>query len=238
MLEVKEVTTEYSGMKALDKVSIRLDEDEFVSVIGPNGAGKSTLLKTISGTVKCASGQIQFMNTEIAHMKAHNRTRLGIIHIPEGRRVFPSLTVIENLEIGAYRPEARNSIPENLETVLGLFPILKERHNQAAGTLSGGEQQMLAIGRGLMAMPRFLMLDEPSLGLSPVMADFIFQTIKQIREQLKFSILLVEQRAIEALEFCDRGYVLESGRITLSGNRETLLKEPMVQKSYLGVANI
>ncbi len=214
MLEIKEVTTEYSGMKALDKVSMRLNDDEFVSVIGPNGAGKSTLLRTISGTVKCASGEIHFMNREIGHMKAHSRTRLGIIHIPEGRRVFPSLTVTENLEIGAYRAEARDSIPKNLETVLRLFPILRERHNQAAGTLSGGEQQMLAIGRGLMAMPRFLMLDEPSLGLAPVMADFIFQAIRQIREQLKFSILLVEQRAVEALEFCDRAYVLESGRVT------------------------
>jgi branched-chain amino acid transport system ATP-binding protein len=234
MLEVKEVTAEYSGMKALDKVSITLNDNEFVSVIGPNGAGKSTLLKTISGTVKCASGVIRFMNTEIHRVKAYSRTRLGIIHIPEGRRVFASLTVIENLEIGAYRPEARDSTQKNLDTVLGLFPILKKRRSQIAGTLSGGEQQMLAIGRGLMAMPRFLMLDEPSLGLSPVMADFIFQTIKEIRERLKFSILLVEQRAVEALEFCDRAYVLESGRVTLSGNRETLLKNPMVQKAYLG----
>ena len=171
-------------------------------------------------------------------MKAHSRTRLGIIHIPEGRRVFPSLTVTENLEIGAYRPEARDSIQKNLESVLGLFPVLKQRHKQPAGTLSGGEQQMLAIGRGLMAMPRFLMLDEPSLGLSPVMADFIFQTIREIRERLKSSILLVEQRAVEALEFCDRAYVLESGKVTLSGNRETLLKNPMVQKAYLGSTSI
>ena len=234
MLKVDEVTTAYSGMKALDNISLSLEENEFVSIIGPNGAGKSTLLKTISGTVKSTSGEIFFLGTNITQMKAHSRTRLGIIHIPEGRRVFPSLTVTENLELGAYRPEARNSVAKNLETVAGLFPILKQRHSQPAGTLSGGEQQMLAIGRGLMAMPRFLMLDEPSLGLSPVVADFIFETIRTIRESLKFSILLVEQRAVEALEFCDRAYVLESGRITLSGDRKTLVENRMIQRAYLG----
>jgi branched-chain amino acid transport system ATP-binding protein len=234
MLEVKEVTTAYSGMKALHGVSITLREDEFISIVGPNGAGKSTLLKTISGTAKASSGEIYFMGTNITHMKAYKRTELGIIHIPEGRRVFPSLTVLENLEIGAYRREARDSVKINLETVLSLFPILKERHNQSAGALSGGEQQMLAIGRGLMSMPRFLMLDEPSLGLSPVMADLIFETIREIRGRLKFSILLVEQRAVEALEFCDRAYIMESGKIIMSGDRETLVGNPMIQKAYLG----
>lgn len=234
MLEVKEVTTEYSGMKALHGVSMMLREDEFVSIVGPNGAGKSTLLKTISGTAKASSGEIYFMGTDITRMKAHKRTGLGIIHIPEGRRVFPSLTVLENLEIGAYRPEARDSVKKNLETVLNIFPVLKKRYNQSAGTLSGGEQQMLAIGRGLMSMPRFLMLDEPSLGLSPVMADLIFETIREIRQRLKFSILLVEQRAVEALEFCDRAYILESGKITMSGDRTTLVGNPMIQKAYLG----
>jgi len=211
-----------------------LRKDEFVSIVGPNGAGKSTLLKTISGTAQASSGEIYFMGTDITHMKAHKRTGLGIIHIPEGRRVFPSLTVLENLEIGAYRPEARDSVKKNLETVLNIFPVLKKRYNQPAGTLSGGEQQMLAIGRGLMSIPRFLMLDEPSLGLSPVMADSIFETIREIRKRLKFSILLVEQRAVEALEFCDRAYILESGKITMSGDRETLVGNPMIQKAYLG----
>jgi branched-chain amino acid transport system ATP-binding protein len=234
MLEVKEITTEYSGMKALHGISVILQEDEFVSIVGPNGAGKSTLLKTISGTTKCIAGEIYFMGINITHMKGYKRTGLGMIHIPEGRRVFPSLTVMENLEVGAYRREARDSVEKNLDMVLGLFPILKERHYQLAGTLSGGEQQMLAIGRGLMSMPRFLMLDEPSLGLSPVMADLIFETIREIREKMKFSILLVEQRAVEALEFCDRAYILESGRITMSGDRETLLGNPMIQKAYLG----
>jgi branched-chain amino acid transport system ATP-binding protein len=234
MLEVKEVTTEYSGMKALRNVSITLEENKFVSIVGPNGAGKSTLLKTISGTAMASSGEIYFMGANITRMKAYKRTRMGIIHIPEGRRVFPSLSVYENLEIGAYRAEARGSAEKNIENVLTLFPKLKARRNQSAGTLSGGEQQMLAIGRGLMSMPCLLMLDEPSLGLAPVMADFIFDTIREIRQRMKFSILLIEQRAVEALEFCDSAYILESGKITMSGNRETLLGNPMIQKTYLG----
>jgi branched-chain amino acid transport system ATP-binding protein len=234
MLRVKEITTAYSGMEALQRVSIQLEEGEFVSIIGPNGAGKSTLLKTISGTVKCTSGEIYFADTNITKMDAHKRTELGIIHIPEGRRIFPSLTVNENLEVGAYRSEARASIKENLEIVLEIFPILKERCNQMGGTLSGGEQQMLAIGRGLMGMPHILMLDEPSLGLSPILADYIFQAIWDIRQRMKFSILLVEQRAIEALELCDRGYIMESGRITLAGEKGILMDNPIVQKAYLG----
>jgi branched-chain amino acid transport system ATP-binding protein len=234
MLQVKEITAEYSGMKALENVSVSLKENEFVSIVGPNGAGKSTLLKAISGTVKCSSGEIYFMDTNITRMKGYNRTRLGIIHIPEGRRVFPSLTVAENLELGAYRTEARTSTQGNLEIVLRLFPILGERHNQLGGTLSGGEQQMLAIGRGLMSLPQLLMLDEPSLGLSPLLADSIFEAIKDIRQKLKISILLVEQRAVEALELCDRAYILESGRIVMSSDRKTLMGHPMVQKAYLG----
>ncbi len=234
MLQVKEITTEYSGMKALDRVSLTVRENEFISIIGPNGAGKSTLLKTISGTVKCTSGEIYFMDANITHMKGYSRTRLGIIHIPEGRRVFPSLTVTENLELGAYRNEARNSTGESLEIVSKLFPILRERHNQLAGTLSGGEQQMLAIGRGLMSLPRLLMLDEPSLGLSPLLADSIFETVKDIRQKLKVGILLVEQRAVEALELCDRAYILESGRIIMSSDRDALMGHPMVQRAYLG----
>lgn len=236
MLKLKEITTEYSGMEALQRVSITVGKSEIVSIVGPNGAGKSTLLKTISGTVKCISGEIYFMDTKITHMDAHKRTRLGLIHVPEGRRVFPSLTVTENLEIGAYRSEARASFQENLDIILKLFPVLKERHGQLAGTLSGGEQQMLAIGRGLMGMPRLLMLDEPSLGLSPLLADSIFEVISEIWQKLKFSILLVEQRAVEALELCNRGYILESGRVTTSSDREALIGNPMVQRAYLGSA--
>ena len=234
MLEVKEIITRYSGLEVLQKVSITLGKGEFVSIVGPNGAGKSTLLKSISGTVRCASGEITFEETDITHMDAHKRTGLGIIHIPEGRRIFPSLTVTENLELGAFRRKARSSAQENLSMVLTLFPILKERHNQLAGTLSGGEQQMLAVGRGLMAMPKLLMLDEPSLGLSPILADTIFEAIRAIREKLNLPVLLVEQRAIEALELCDRAYILESGRITISSDRQTLMGNPLVQKAYLG----
>ena len=236
MLKVKEITTEYSGMKALDKVSINLEAEEFVTIIGPNGSGKSTLLKTISGTVKCVSGAIYLKDINITRMEAYKRTGLGIIHIPEGRRIFPSLTVIENLEVSTYRYEARATARENLEMVLEFFPIIKGRRNQLAGNLSGGEQQMLAIGRGLMAVPNILMLDEPSLGLSPRLSDFIFDAIKNMRQKLKFSILLVEQRALEALELCHRGYILESGRITMSGDRENLIGSPMVQRAYLGTA--
>jgi branched-chain amino acid transport system ATP-binding protein len=168
-------------------------------------------------------------------MEAHKRTRLGIIHIPEGRQVFPSMTVTENLEVGAYCSKSRASLSENLKQVLEFFPILKQRNRQLAGSLSGGEQQMLAIGRGLMTTPLLLMLDEPSLGVSPLLTSFIFDTIKSMHEKLKFSVILVEQRAVEALELCDRGYVLEFGRISMSGTREELMGNPMVQHAYLGV---
>jgi branched-chain amino acid transport system ATP-binding protein len=234
MLAVKEITTQYSGMEVLQKVSINLEAGEFVSIIGPNGAGKSTLLRSISGTVRCTSGEIHFEDVNITRLDAHKRTGLGIIHIPEGRRIFPSLTVSENLDLGAFRTQARGFTQENRSMVLSLFPVLERRHNQLAGTLSGGEQQMLAVGRGLMAMPKLLMLDEPSLGLSPLLADTIFEAIRDIRKKLNLPILLVEQRAVEALELCDRAYVLESGRITISSDRETLMGNPLVQKAYLG----
>jgi branched-chain amino acid transport system ATP-binding protein len=234
MLKVNNITAEYSGMRALREVSISLNDGEFVSIIGSNGAGKSTLLKAISGTVRCVAGEIIFRESNITRTAAHKRTGLGIIHIPEGRRIFPSLSVVENLIIGAYRHESRASINSNLERVLKFFPILQKREHQLGGSLSGGEQQMLAIGRGLMAMPQILMLDEPSLGLSPRMADFIFDAIRDMREKLKFGILLVEQRAMEALELCDRGYVLETGRITLSSDRQNLIGNPLVQRAYFG----
>ena len=234
MLRTNEVTTEYSGMKALQGISITVSNNEVVSIVGSNGAGKSTLLKTISGTVKCSSGEIFFGEVDITRIEAHKRTRMGIIHIPEGRQVFPSMTVIENLEVGAYCRKARSSISENLRRVLDFFPILRERRTQLAGTLSGGEQQMLAIGRGLMTVPVLLMLDEPSLGVSPKLTNFIFDTIRTLHEKMKFSVILVEQRAAEALELCDRGYILESGRISMSGNREEMIGNPLVQKAYLG----
>lgn len=236
MLKAEQISCMYSGMEVLQQVSIRVGKDEFVSIIGSNGAGKSSLLKTISGTVKCISGNIYFMDKDITKLWAHKRTELGIIHVPEGRRVFPSLTVLENLNLGAYRSEARARSKANLQIVMDLFPILGSRRKQAAGTLSGGEQQMLAVARGIMAMPRLLMLDEPSLGLSPMLANLIFDTIKDIRQRLGVSICLVEQRALEAIELCDRGYILDCGRITLESDREDLMGSSIIQKAYLGEA--
>ena len=236
MLKINQISTEYSGMKALQGISIAVSNNEVVSIVGSNGAGKSTLLKSISGTAKCSSGEIYFKDINITWLEAYKRTRIGIIHIPEGRQVFPTMTVIENLEIGAYCQNARASASENLKRVLEFFPILKNRSKQLAGSLSGGEQQMLAIGRGLMTVPLLLMLDEPSLGVSPLLTSFIFDTIRNLHEKLKFSIILVEQKAVEALEICDRGYILEFGRISMSGNREELMGNPMVQKAYLGAA--
>jgi branched-chain amino acid transport system ATP-binding protein len=234
MLVVENIVVEYGGITALHNVSVTLAEGEFVSIVGPNGAGKSTILKAISGTVKCRSGHIYHRGTEITRMPAHKRTGLGIIHVPEGRRIFPSLTVLENLEIGAYRTEARGSAAKTLELVFKYFPILKERRDQQGGNLSGGEQQMLAISRGLMSMPHILILDEPSLGLSPRLTEVIFEAIRNLQEDLKFSILLVEQRALEALELCGRGYILESGRVTMSGDRDHLMGNSIVQRAYLG----
>ena len=234
MLKVDEISVEYSGMEALQKVSITVGDSELVSLIGPNGAGKSTLLKAISGTVKCPSGEIYFNDANITRMEAHKRTGLGIIHIPEGRRIFPSLSVTENLELGAYRLGTRAPAIESFEIVYRLFPILHARRNQLGGTLSGGEQQMLAIGRGLMGQSRLLMLDEPSLGLAPLLSEKIFEAIREIRTKVRSTILLVEQRALEALELCDRGYILEFGKITMSEDRESLMGNPIVQKAYLG----
>ena len=168
-------------------------------------------------------------------MEAHKRTKLGIIHVPEGRQVFPSMTVLENLQVGAYCKNERASIAENLNRSFEYFPILKARSKQLAGALSGGEQSMLAIARGLMTNPILLMLDEPSLGVSPLLTSFIFETIKNLQVKMKFSVILVEQRAVEALELCDRGYIMEQGNITMSGNRDELIGNPMVQKAYLGV---
>lgn len=234
MLKVSNIITEYSGMKAIKDVSIDVGDNEIIAIVGSNGAGKSTLLKTISGTVKSKAGAIIFKGNDITSMEAYKRTQMGIIHIPEGRQVFQSMTVMENLKIGAYSPTARKMASENLERALELFPILKERSNQLAGSLSGGEQSMLALGRGLMTNPTLLMLDEPSLGVSPLFIEIIFDRIKIMHEELKFSLILVEQRAVEALELCDRGYILDFGKITMSGNREKLIGNPMVQKAYLG----
>ncbi len=201
----------YDGLRALVDVSLEVGDGEFVTIVGPNGAGKSTLLKAISGTVPAEDGRIAYRGRDIGTLRPSERAALGIAHVPEGRRVFPSLSVMENLELGSYRRAARAGRSAALDTVLTLFPILRERRRQLAGSLSGGEQQMLALGRGLMAQPDLLLLDEPSQGLSPRIVEQIFETIDRIRRERRLTILLVEQRVVEALELCDRGYVLETG---------------------------
>jgi branched-chain amino acid transport system ATP-binding protein len=234
LLTLADLDVAYGGLHALAGVSLDVAEGEFVTIVGPNGAGKTTLMKAVGGGVTPAAGRVEFRGREIGALPSHARARLGIAHVPEGRKVFPSLTVLENLEMGSYRDGARQRRAESLETVLALFPILGERRRQLAGSLSGGEQQMLAIGRGLMARPDLLLLDEPSQGLGPRIVEDIFEAIAAVRRSRPITILLVEQRVVEALELCDRGYVLETGRVTLSGDRQTLLADPRVQQAYLG----
>jgi len=234
VLRVEAIQVEYSGLRALQEVSLEVHPGEFVAVIGRNGAGKTTMLRAISGTVPLAGGRITYKGIDLGRLLAHRRPQLGIVHVPEGRHIFPTLTVLENLDIGAYARRGGEERRRALREVFELFPVLYERRHQLGGTLSGGEQQMLALGRGLMAQPELLMLDEPSMGLAPVVADTIFDRIRQLRDTRRVAILLVEQRAVEALDLCDRGYVLETGRVVLSGSREELLGNREVQRAYLG----
>ena len=235
MLKLDAVSAGYSSVPVLNGVSIDVSAGEFVSVVGPNGAGKSTMFKTISGTVRPRSGTIKFEDIDLLAVAPSRRPHLGIAHVPEGRQVFPSLTVMENLEMGAYTKSGRRDWRSNIEHIFALFPVLAERGKQFAGTLSGGEQQMLAIGRGLASSPKLLMLDEPSMGLAPAIADFIFERLIEIRRQTKLTILLVEQRVAEALESADHGYVLEAGRVVLEGTNETLRADDRVRAAYLGM---
>jgi branched-chain amino acid transport system ATP-binding protein len=235
MLELDDVHVAYGGLKALDGVSITVGDGDFVSIIGPNGAGKTTLFKAISGTVTPVQGHIRFDGRDLDGVPPAERPHLGIAHVPEGRQVFPNLSVIENLEMGAWTEAGRRHWASNLDYILGLFPVLAERRGQLAGTLSGGEQQMVAIGRGLASSPRLLMLDAPSMGLAPAIVDTIFERIVEIRRDKNLTVLLVEQRAVEALESCDRGYVLETGRVVLQGGHEDLLSDDRVRKAYLGI---
>ena len=234
MLRISGLSVSYGGLHALEDVSLDVAEGEFVTIVGPNGAGKTTLLKAISGSVRGTAGRIEFRDRDMTPLAAHQRAALGIAHVPEGRRIFPSLSVLENLELGSYRRAARRQRSEGLESVLAIFPVLHERRQQLAGSLSGGEQQMLALGRGLMAQPDLLLLDEPSQGLGPRVVEQIFETIDRIRKARRLTILLVEQRVVEALELCDRGYVLETGRVVLEGAHDVLLADPRVQRAYLG----
>ena len=238
MLRVTDLAVSYGGLRALSGVSLAVGEGQFVAVVGPNGAGKTTLFKAICGIVRPDSGAISFTGKDLLHRAAFSRAHLGIAHVPEGRQVFKTLTVHENLEMGAYTHTGRAAWTHTLERIHALFPILAERAAQLAGTLSGGEQQMLAIGRGLASSPRLLMLDEPSMGLAPAVADLIFERIAQIHREDGLAILLVEQRVAEALELADHGYVLETGRVVLEGPHQTLLADDRLRRSYLGLGAI
>ncbi len=235
MLEVRDLTVAYGGLRALHGVSLSVEPGQFVTVVGPNGAGKTTLFKTICGIVPPVSGAVHWDGAPLLPKPAAARAHLGIAHVPEGRQVFRTLTVRENLEMGAYPRAGRARWAHTIERVHTLFPILAERADQLAGTLSGGEQQMLAIGRGLASSPRLLMLDEPSMGLAPAIAETIFERIAQIHKEDGLAILLVEQRVAEALELSDHGYVLETGRVVLEGSYQTLLADDRVRRSYLGM---
>ncbi len=233
LLEVKDLNVYYGAIHALQGISFYLNEGEIVTLIGANGAGKSTTLNTISGILRPRSGQVFFEGKDITFTPAEEIVRLGVCQSPEGRKIFATLTVMENLEMGAYTQNNKEEIQKNLERVFRSFPRLKERQNQLGGTLSGGEQQMLAIGRALMSRPRLLLLDEPSMGLSPILVEEIFNIIQEINAQ-GTSILLVEQNAQMALSVAHRGYVLETGKIVLEGDSNDLLHNPMVAKAYLG----
>jgi len=235
MLEVDGISVGYSAVPVLRGVSITVGQGEFVSVVGPNGAGKSTLFKTISGILAPTSGSIRFEDADLLAIAPNRRPHLGIAHVPEGRHVFSALTVMENLELGAYPEAGRRRWKTNIEQIFALFPVLAERRRQFAGTLSGGEQQMLAIGRGLASSPKLLMLDEPSMGLAPAVADFIFERLVDIRRETRLTILLVEQRVAEALESADHSYVLEAGRITLKGDKAALRSDDRIRAAYLGM---
>jgi branched-chain amino acid transport system ATP-binding protein len=234
VLEVSRIGASYGVVPAISDVTISVGEGEAVGLLGANGAGKSTTLRAISGLVRLTGGAITFAGTRLASMPAHRIAELGIAHVPEGRQVFPEMSVHENLEIGSYAPRAKRERAKSLEFVYGVFPRLAERRRQLAGTMSGGEQQMLAIGRGLMLRPRLLMLDEPSLGLAPVMTDVTFDKIREIHA-MGTAILLVEQNAGRALSLVQRAYVLESGRVIMQGPSAELADNKQVQAAYLGI---
>ena len=234
MLLVKGLIVYYGVAQALKGIELGLNQGQIVSLIGANGAGKTTTLRTISGLIKPTKGRIEFMGENLAGASTEKIVKKGIIHVPEGRRVFPAMTVLENLEMGGFTCSLDGS-KKNLHGVYDLFPRLKERAKQKAGTLSGGEQQMLAIGRGLMAQPKCLLLDEPSMGLAPIIVEEIFQRIVTLNREMKIPFLLVEQNAVAALEIAHHGYVLETGKIVLEGDSAFLANNDLVKKAYLGL---
>lgn len=235
MLKVDNISAAYGKALALKEVSLRVEKGEIVSLIGANGAGKTTTLRVISGMIRPLKGEVTFEGRSIVGLEPYQITSIGIIHVPEGRGLFPEMTVRENLEMGAFLRTDKDSISEDLEFVYSLFPVLKEREKQLAGTLSGGEQQMLAIGKGLMGNPKLLMLDEPSLGLAPMLVDKIFETIIQINKEKGTTILIVEQNAYMALTSSHRAYVIENGVTVMEGTGEELLGNEHVRKAYLGI---
>jgi branched-chain amino acid transport system ATP-binding protein len=234
MLTVDGVEVGYDGVPALHGVSFEVRRGEIVTIVGSNGAGKTTILKTISGLLRPTAGTVTFQHRRIDPLESHRVVGLGIAHVPEGRRLFARLTVMQNLVLGAYTRKSTAERAATLERIFGLFPTLRERRTQVAGTLSGGEQQMLAIGRGLMARPTLLMLDEPSLGIAPRLVDEIFASLARIKAE-GATILLVEQNVVEALQLADRGYVLQTGRVVLSGTGQELLRSDLVRRAYLGM---
>ena len=235
MLKLENVQSGYGNILAVKDISLEINQGEIITLIGANGAGKSTTLMTISGVVRCRAGKIYYDNQEIQDLDSDVIVKMGICQVPEGRHIFPLLTVRENLDMGAFLRDDSDKIKEDLDYVFELFPILAERRNQDGGTLSGGEQQMLAMSRALMAQPRLLLLDEPSMGLAPLIIKQIFEIIKKINQESNTTIFLVEQNANQALQIADRGYVLENGKITLSGSAESLMANEEIQKAYLGI---
>ena len=233
MLEIKDLEVYYGMIKAIKGVSFEVNEGEVIALIGANGAGKTTILHTITGLLEAKKGSVSFDGKDITRVPAHKIVSMGMAHVPEGRRVFANLSVLQNLKMGAYTRKDKNEIEETLKTVYKRFPRLEERKNQLAGTLSGGEQQMLAMGRALMAKPKLLLLDEPSMGLSPILVSEIFDIIKKINAD-GVTVLLVEQNANKALSIANRAYVLETGAITVSGDADDVANNPKVKEAYLG----
>ncbi len=235
MLEIQNLEVNYGMIRALKGISFKVDEGEVIALIGANGAGKTTALHTITGLLPAASGSIMFNGVDITRVPAHRIVTMGMAHVPEGRRVFSNLSVLQNLKMGAYTRNDRTEVEKNLEMVFSRFPRLKERQNQLSGTLSGGEQQMLAMGRALMSNPRIILMDEPSMGLSPILVNEIFDIIEKVKAD-GTTVLLVEQNAKKALSISDRGYVLETGNIVLEGKASELLDNEQIKKAYLGEA--
>ncbi len=233
MLSIQNLSVRYGPIEALHGISLEVNRGEVVTLIGSNGAGKTTTLGAVSGLLPLAGGTISFDGRDITGMPAHKRVPMGLVQVPEGRRIFGTMSVAENLDLGAYARTDRANLRAELDEIYALFPRLFERRNQAAGTMSGGEQQMLAVGRALMSRPKLLLLDEPSLGLAPLLVKEIFAVVRRIRES-GVTVLLVEQNAHQALDVADRAYVLETGRISMSGDAKTLAKDPRIKAAYLG----